>query len=157
MINFSTFILFLDIDGVMNGANEDTPEKQTGIDDQFIFRLNTILTTIKLNYNYDIYIVVTSLWRERAVEILLKKMPKWDIMPLPRYEDINSHNQRGDEINRFLSELLIYDNLKYLIIDDEDFDLTKFYESNTLYITDSYTGITNEDVVKIIHKVKYER
>lgn len=149
-----TKILFLDIDGVLNG-HQKLDSGYCGIDPQCAARFNKILKQYP-----DLKIIISSSWRylvltgqmtlEGFESLLLTHgiRCRGRIMGITRkdnkeYETDLRINQIRDYINGFYYS----DNYKWLILDDMDIDIAPVKEHIKI---DGLTGLQDEDVDRII-------
>lgn len=149
-----TKILFLDIDGVLNG-HQKLDSGYCGIDPQCAVRFNKILRRYP-----DLKIIISSSWRylvltgqmtlEGFESLLLTHgiRCRGRIMGITRkdnkeYETDLRINQIRDYINGFYYS----GNYKWLILDDMDIDIAPVKEHIKI---DGLTGLQDEDVDRII-------
>lgn len=155
-------VIFLDVDGVLNNAKTFykrylnyliTGKQNLEIDEKMVERLKKIVDATSAK------IVLSSSWRVfftkhnnevfadskgyQLCEILEKyNMEIFDLTPY----DKNRH--RGNEISAYLNENEVD---KYIIIDDDDFDLQDLSEH--VIKTSFKSGLTDEHVIDAIEKL----
>ena len=147
-------VIFLDIDGVLNmyGDSCRTFMKPYGqhIEPHLVARLNYVLENVN-----DLKIVISSSWRLNMKD-LEKQMTEqgfkyWDYV----VGKTPSGEARGLEILAWLSDKEIE---KYLVIDDEHFDICgkkcNVIPSNRFLQTDGNEGLLNKDALHIIKYFK---
>ena len=166
-------IIFLDIDGVLNSAEfAERHYKETG---KGLFLYDFLdpfaVDSMKkfLDKHPDIRLVISSSWRYGDVHKTIDFFRGNGMSPLADYvigDTPRSYSgERGKEIQWFLEHIdtdvigdLILDNGikvdRYVIVDDDYFDMLDFQKENHLVNIDSLHGITNNDYDKI-EKILY--
>lgn len=166
-------IIFLDIDGVLN--SEDFAERHYKETGKGLFLYDFLdpvaVDSMKkfLDKHPDIRLVISSSWRYGDVHETIDFFRSNGMSPLADYVIGDTprlySGERGKEIQWFLEHIgtdligdLIIDNGikvdRYVIVDDEDFDVLDFQKENHLVKTDILHGITNKDYDKI-EKILY--
>ena len=166
-------IIFLDIDGVLNSEEfAERHYKETG---KGLFMYDFLdpfaVDSMKkfLDKHPDIRLVISSSWRYGDVHNTVDFFRSNGMSPLADYvigETPRSYSmERGKEIQWFLEHIgtdvmgdFIIDNDikidRYVIVDDEDFDMLDFQKENHIVKIDRLYGITNDDYDKI-EKILY--
>lgn len=166
-------IIFLDIDGVLNSVDfAERNYKETG---KGLFMYDFLdpfaVDSMKkfLDKHPDIRLVISSSWRYGDVHETVDFFRSNGMSPLADYvigDTPRSYSgERGKEIQWFMEHIgtdvmgdFIIDNDikvdRYVIVDDEDFDMLDFQKENHLVKIDSLHGITNNDYDKI-EKILY--
>ena len=166
-------IIFLDIDGVLNsGEFAERHYKETGKGLFMYDFLDTVaVDSMKkfLDNHQDIRLVISSSWGYGNVHKTVDFFRSNGMSPLADYVIGDTprlySGERGKEIQWFLEHIgtdvigdFIIDNDikvdRYVIVDDEDFDMLGFQKENHLVKIDSMHGITNNDYEKI-EKILY--
>ena len=139
-------VIFLDIDGVMNSQdwyNEHLGEGD--IDYNAVKLLKLYIET------HDLYIVITSSWRELTLKQTLQVLGETAMVDIvDRIIGQTPHcfdGNRGKEIDMWLADRPEVD--EFYIIDDEDFDI---HQKEHLIKTDYMHGLTQEDLNKMTWK-----
>lgn len=144
--------IFLDVDGVLN-TEEDWAKKVYSLNSKCVKSFCKLLSSLK-----DPKVVLSSTWRNgiardgtTAVHIdeLIKALEPAGIKSLDK-TGVAPDGSRTKEIEHYLRR---HSEDSYIILDD---DLELFDQKmNTpyLYITSSKTGLTNEDVTRILKYV----
>ena len=166
--------LFLDIDGVLNTAryskylidhNEDENDEFGAIfDSDAVNNLALIINSVP-----DLKLIISSSWRFKGWDWMNRL---WEERQLPgkifsftpgleyvKFSDIINQNDsesvypygtRGLEIGEWLRLYASRNSIlyKYAIIDDED-DFPPYYKDHVI-LTDQFTGITKDTVVKVL-------
>lgn len=147
-------VIFLDIDGVLNmyGASCSTFMKPYGqhIEPHLVTRLNYVLENVN-----DLKIVISSSWRLNMKD-LEKQIKEQGFKYWERVVGRTpTREARGLEILDWLSDK---DIEKYLVIDDENFDICgekcNVIPANCFLQTDGNEGILNKDALNIIKYFK---
>ena len=176
-------IIFLDIDGVLNGIETEDgkriPNFKGGLDDRaFGFSPDLVANLRKVLDATDARIVVSSSWRHfkeyymdelRGVkpprdwrELLAGMMGRGPDLfigstpPLSMYEYI----VRGMEIKQWMkdneSKFGVPDeDYRFCIIDDEVTSILKVFDARNVVHTNGHVGLTSSDADKVIHILKY--
>jgi len=166
-------IIFLDIDGVLNSVDfAERNYKKTGkglLMSDFLDPFAVDGMKKFLDKHPDIRLVISSSWRYGDVHETVDFFRRNGMSPLADYvigDTPRSYSgERGKEIQWFLEHIgtdvmgdFIIDNDikvdRYVIVDDEDFDMLDFQKENHLVKIDSQYGITNNDYDKI-EKILY--
>ena len=161
-------IIFLDIDGVLNSVEfAERHYKETGKRLSLFDLLDPFaVDSMKkfLDKHPDIRLVISSSWRYGNVYETVDFFRSNGMSPLADYvigDTPRSYSgERGKEIQWFLEHIgtdvmgdfIIDNNIKvdrYVIVDDEDFDMLGFQKENHLVKIDGLHGITNNDYDKI--------
>ena len=148
-------VIFLDIDGVMNSEDWYEFIEGTDLDKSKGFDRDIDYRTVKLLDLYikkhDLYIVITSSWRELTLKQTLQVLGETAMVDIidriigqtTRRFDGN----RGKEIDMFLKDRPEID--EFYIIDDDCFDI---HQKEHLIHTDYEHGLTKEDLDKMTWK-----
>jgi hypothetical protein len=148
-------LLFLDFDGVIT-----TLESKWEICPEKIKLLNKIVEQT------DCRIVVSSTWRlnktvEELQELLDGKgftgrvIGKTPSLPYIKFEDSPIQFCRGEEIKYFLQKMTERGNIKSYCIVDDDQDFL-YTQRNNFVNTDSFKGISEQDIEKVINILNRE-
>lgn len=151
-------VIFLDIDGVLNGHEYDPKAESCLIKKECIDNLSKVLTFV------DVYIVISSAWRYMisrnamsisGFEYMLRTHGlagiKGRIIGITREDrDQCSQTERGVEIEEWLQAHP--DVTSYLVIDDNDFGIST--KSHPFLKTDEKTGLTIADADKAIQMLR---
>lgn len=156
-------VIFLDIDGVLNGDN-GSPLFSEGwpishLETNLIEKINQIVEALDQISEIKTKIVISSSWRVRftlpeMIEMLQTKGLRVEIIGVtPRLfpKKMSLPVERGQEIKAWLQDIKEYQVNKFVILDDESdmMDLKNF-----LIKTNYKTGITDADVNKAINMLK---
>ena len=158
-------IIFLDVDGVLNNENTkaSAPSGCMGVEDKLISKLVKIVTET------DAKIVLTSDWKigwesfdiycSEDAKYLNRKLKKYGLKISAKTYDDHVYDRffedRGKGIHKFLEKVQNVES--YVVIDDHTF--TDFDDEimSHLVLTDYKTGITDEDVAKVISVFNREK
>ncbi len=156
-------VIFLDIDGVLNG--DDAPPlfgegwPLSHLETCLIEKINRIVETLDQISEIKTKIVISSSWRVRFSLEEITNMLKTkglraeiiDVTPRILPTRMSEYIQRGQEIKSWLQNIKEYQVDKFIILDDESdmMDLKKY-----LIKTDYTTGITDDDVNKVIDMLR---
>lgn len=136
-LNIDTnYYIFLDIDGVLN-KESDWKKGLYYINKECLNNFLIYLNKIK---NYKVVLIST--WRNGdGIKVLEKYFPIYDKTP-------NSNKDRQAEVEYYIKRNNI---TKYIIIDD-DVSLYHTPERVNIYIPDYKTGLTMNDIKKLLKK-----
>lgn len=136
-LNIDTnYYIFLDIDGVLN-KESDWKKGLYYINKECLNNFLIYLNKIK---NYKVVLIST--WRNGdGIKVLEKYFPIYDKTP-------NSNKDRQAEVEYYIKRNNI---TKYIIIDD-DVSLYHTPERVNIYIPDYKTGLTINDIKKLLKK-----
>lgn len=149
------FIIFLDIDGVLNCQVFYEKRKKDGYEGQICKERMSLLNSLVKELNATV--VISSTWRSDGVEKLQKVFNEngatFLINDITPYGGIGT--VRGNEIRMWLQENITpishgcysHDFTNYAIIDD-DSDMLLWQRAN-FFQTDSYSGLTPNICYKI--------
>lgn len=136
-------ILFVDVDGVLNSAQDGYSIKLST--DSHLKFLRMIVKSTGAN------IVLSSSWRigfTPASKNLLTRFKEYGLELMDCTPEL-SGACRGDEIRKWLEEFETeYDVERFAILDDES-DMAEFTETNLIQ-TDTNVGLQKEDAVQCI-------
>ena len=134
-LNIDTnYYIFLDIDGVLN-KESDWKKGLYYINKECLNNFLIYLNKIK---NYKVVLIST--WRNGdGIKVLEKYFPIYDKTP-------NSNEDRQAEVEYYIKRNNI---TKYIIIDD-DISLYNTPERVNIYIPDYKTGLTKNDIKKLL-------
>lgn len=147
--------IFLDIDGVLNDEqyiiecyekhHKPMHMNHVPFDPKCLNNLANLVYTLEKN-NYKIEIILSSTWRLDPIdyEIVNARLAEYGLRLKDKTPNIN--HERGFEIQEFLKDKE-YNNV--IILDDEWFDINKYYPNN-LIIVNPKIGLQKEDVVKAL-------
>lgn len=151
------YYIFLDVDGVLNDEVyiEECYEKNGGypmsmnhvpFDPKALTNLMNLVKEIRL-YG-EPHIILSSTWRlhEVDMEIVNARIAEYGLRLEGKTPYI--HSNRGEEIQDFLSGLSVND-YRFVILDDDKFDIENIYPDNLVYINRLY-GLSSEDVDKAL-------
>lgn len=156
-------VLFLDIDGVLNGHDYSPDAESSTIRKECVVNLSRILT------QSDCKVVIISAWRYmilgeamtiKGFEYMLRTHGlagiKDRIVGITRkdYESgqVENSTERADQITEWLGEHKEVSN--YVVLDDLDLGHSLFHP---FVQTDGKVGLTAQDVEKVLHIFKYGR
>ena len=141
----SSYIIFLDIDGVLNQLQGN-----------YYLDIRCIKNLATLCHKLNAQIVLTSSWRigylhigscSPQIEELKAKFARYGIVLNGRVKNLNN---RTDEIKEYIDT---YQIKRFLILDDDKMEFLNGILPNT-YFVDGKKGLTEQDVNKIIRKYK---
>ena len=149
--------IFLDCDGVLNNANyikkcyRKNGHKPMSMycvpfDPYNLKNLAKLVRKTKAN------IVLTSTWRldKEHIAVLKARLAEYVLRIYDMTDNINMI--RGVEIKELLKSHRDIEN--YVVIDDEEYDLSNFIDNKHLVIVDSKYGLTFGDRIRAINKLK---
>lgn len=138
--------LFLDIDGVMVGFS-DRKKYNRGIKwNDFWIPERTLALLKELYTEFRPRIVITSTWRKNfdAMRYLYKTFEDNGIKIWGKLANRGEKEELIKDYIKKLEEFYLQDNkLKYIVLDDCNFNITNFIK------VDSYEGLTEKDIDKI--------
>lgn len=155
------YYIFLDIDGVLNDEvyiekcydmNGGYPMSMNfaPFDPKALFNLMNLVQKIRLVSDGEPRIVLSSTWRlnEIDTEIVKARIAEYGLRLFDKTPHI--HSERGLEIKSFLSEQDLDENdYKFVILDDDKFDIETIYADNLVYVNRIY-GLSVSDVNKAL-------
>lgn len=146
-------VLFLDIDGVLNSEfyYEHCRKQDSDIDD---YKVMLIANLVK---QFNLRIVLTSSWRESNIvetkKRLIEKEPSLASL-VPYMIDQTRRREdrvRGYEIQDWINHNKQHIN-KYVIIDDDDFDILEVQKPNLIKVN-NYFGVMTSDIIPRIFEI----
>lgn len=145
------FILFLDIDGVLNSVNDmkkrcDETGRKIVYYDEIEPRCMDILSSI-LKTLPEISIVITSSWR-LSTRLWKKIVSAFQSIGIEESDIDKTRNfgSRGKEICRYLLDIPNHQKVKFLILDDEYHDFESWGLEPHLVMIDPYKGLQKNHV-----------
>ena len=149
--------IFLDCDGVLNNKryiekcyrkNGHKPMSMYCVpfDPYNLKNLAKLVRKTKAN------IVLTSTWRldKEHIAVLKARLAEYGLRIYDMTDNINMI--RGAEITEWLKQHRDIEN--YVVIDDEEYNLSNFIDNKHLVIVDSKYGLTFGDRIKAIEKLR---
>ena len=152
--------IFLDIDGVLNDEtyigecykrhNKPMHMNHVPFNPKSLNVLMELCQSIEKN-GYEVRIILSSTWRlhEIDVEIVKARIAEYGL----RLYDKTSYilGNRGKEIQEYLKDK---ENYKFIIIDDDKFDIENLYHDNFIHVNPLYgLSITDKNkALKIVLK-----
>ncbi len=155
------YYIFLDIDGVLNDEvyiekcydmNGGYPMSMSYVpfDPKALSNLMNLVQKIRLVSDGEPRIVLSSTWRlhETDTEIVKARIAEYGLRLFDKTPYI--HSERGLEIKSFLSKQNLDENdYKFVILDDDKFDIETIYADNLVYVNRIY-GLSVSDVNKAL-------
>lgn len=155
------YYIFLDIDGVLNDEvyiekcydmNGGYPMSMSYVpfDPKTLFNLMNLVQKIRLVSDEEPRIVLSSTWRlhETDTGIVKARIAEYGLRLFDKTPYI--HSERGLEIKSFLSKQNLDENdYKFVILDDDKFDIETIYADNLVYVNRIY-GLSVSDVNKAL-------
>ncbi len=155
------YYIFLDIDGVLNDEiyiekcydmNGGYPMSTSYVpfDPKTLFNLMNLVQKIRLVSDEEPRIVLSSTWRlrETDTEIVKARIAEYGLRLFDKTPYI--HSERGLEIKSFLNKQNLDENdYKFVILDDDKFDIETIYADNLVYVNRIY-GLSVSDVNKAL-------
>lgn len=149
--------IFLDCDGVLNNINytkkcyrknghKPMSMYCTPFDPYNLKNLAKLVRKTKAN------IVLTSTWRldKEHIAVLKARLAEYGLRIYDMTDNINMI--KGAEITEWLKQHRDIEN--YVVIDDEEYNLSNFIDNKHLVIVDSKYGLTFGDRIKAIEKLR---
>ena len=150
-------IIFLDVDGVLNNANYIKKcYRKNGHKPMSMYCVPfgpyNLKNLAKLVRKTKANIVLTSTWRldKEHIAVLKARLAEYGLRIYDMTDNINMI--RGVEIKEWLKSHRDIEN--YVVIDDEEYDLSNFIDNKHLVIVDSNYGLTFGDRIRAINKLK---
>lgn len=153
-------IIFLDVDGVLNNAHniKKCYKKSINKKNTVYFGKNVPFDPYNLKNLAKIVkktgskIVLSSTWRiyKSHLYVLEARLAEYGLRIYDMTDNINMI--RGVEIKEWLKSHRDIEN--YVVIDDEEYDLSNFIDNKHLVIVNSEYGLTFGDRVKAIEKLR---
>jgi len=145
------FTLFLDFNGITHPISLQIPTSLSELTSQGIygsgplFRRDNVLQVNRLIHKLDAQVVISSSWRLEFGWKPFKSLFMGRVIGQTPWLD---HGLRYDEILLYLGQREIADSA-FLILDDNG---QQFPDNAPLYVTDSNTGLTTNDVDTILFR-----
>lgn len=150
-------IIFLDVDGVLNNANYTKKcYRKNGHKPMSMYCVPfdpyNLKNLAKLVRKTKANIVLTSTWRldKEHIAVLKARLAEYGLRIYDMTDNINMI--RGVEIKEWLKSHRDIEN--YVVIDDEEYNLSNFIDNKHLVIVDSNYGLTFGDRIRAINKLK---
>lgn len=153
-------IVFLDCDGVLNNASyikkcykKSINKKNTVYSGKNVpFDPYNLKNLAKIVKKTGAKIVLSSTWRiyKSHLYVLEARLAEYGLRIYDKTDNINMI--RGVEIKEWLKSHRDIEN--YVVIDDEEYDLSNFIDNKHLVIVDSKYGLTFGDRIRAINKLK---
>ena len=153
-------IVFLDCDGVLNNANyikkcykKSINKKNTIYSGKNVpFDPKCLKNLAKIVKKTNAKIVLSSTWRiyKSHIYVLEARLAEYGLRIYDKTDDINMI--KGAEITEWLKQHRDIEN--YVVIDDEEYNLSNFIDNKHLVIVDSKYGLTFGDRIRAINKLK---
>jgi hypothetical protein len=140
-------VFFLDLDGVLNiidGDNSTYLKQEEHFERNLVNKLNKVLSS------FDINIVISSSWRDNMSDLLseLKRSGFKHEDKVIGHTPFLSH--RGLEIHEYIYK---NDIDKYLIIDDNIFEILEFFDMENILKVDCKKGLDiNELLIRLSNR-----
>lgn len=161
--------IFLDIDGVLNneeytklcyekwGRNTPFFCNNVPFDPSSLEQLAYLCSYIKSKED-EPCIILTSSWRlsESDFIVAAARLAEYNI----KIKDIVSKDmwlKRGQQIKKYLNEEISYSSVDFVIIDDEKFDIEKYFLDELVLVNPQY-GFTSKEKTKaekILYKIDF--
>ena len=149
--------IFLDCDGVLNNINYTKKcYKKNGKKPMSMyctpFDPYNLKNLAKIVRKTGANIVLTSTWRldKERMAVLRARLAEYGLKIYDMTDNINMI--RGVEIKEWLKSHRYIEN--YVVIDDEEYNLSNFIDNKHLVIVNSEYGLTFRDRVKAIEKLR---
>lgn len=149
--------IFLDCDGVLNNINYTKKcYKKNGKKTMSMyctpFDPYNLKNLAKIVRKTGANIVLTSTWRldKEHIAVLKARLAEYGLKIYDMTDNINMI--RGVEIKEWLKSHRDIEN--YVVIDDEEYNLSNFIDNKHLVIVNSEYGLTFRDRVKAIEKLR---
>lgn len=150
-------IIFLDVDGVLNNINYTKKcYKKNGKKSMSMyctpFDPKCLKNLAKIVKKTGAKIVLSSTWRiyKSHIYVLEARLAEYGLRIYDKTDNINMI--RGVEIKEWLKSHRDIEN--YVVIDDEEYNLSNFIDNKHLVIVDSNYGLTFGDRIRAINKLK---
>ena len=153
-------IIFLDVDGVLNNASyikkcykRSINKKKTIYSGKNVpFDPHNLKNLAKIVNKTGAKIVLSSTWRifKSHIYVLEARLAEYGLRIYDKTDNINMI--KGAEITEWLKQHRDIEN--YVVIDDEEYNLSNFIDNKHLVIVDSKYGLTFGDRIKAIEKLK---
>ena len=149
--------IFLDCDGVLNNINYTkkcyTKNGHKPMSMYCVpFDPYNLKNLAKLVRKTKANIVLTSTWRldKEHIAVLKARLAEYGLRIYDMTDNINMI--KGAEITEWLKQHKDIEN--YVVIDDEEYNLSNFIDNKHLVIVDSKYGLTFGDRIRAINKLK---
>ena len=149
--------IFLDCDGVLNNINYTKKcYRKNGHKPMSMYCVPfdpyNLKNLAKLVRKTKANIVLTSTWRldKEHIAVLKARLAEYGLRIYDMTDNINMI--RGVEIKEWLKSHRDIEN--YVVIDDEEYNLSNFIDNKHLVIVDSKYGLTFGDRIRAINKLK---
>ena len=149
--------IFLDCDGVLNNINYTkkcyTKNGHKPMSMYCVpFDPYNLKNLAKLVRKTKANIVLTSTWRldKEHIAVLKARLAEYGLRIYDMTDNINMI--KGAEITEWLKQHKDIEN--YVVIDDEEYNLSNFIDNKHLVIVDSNYGLTFGDRIKAIEKLR---
>ena len=149
--------IFLDCDGVLNNANYIKKcYRKNGHKPMSMyctpFDPHNLKNLAKIVKKTGAKIVLSSTWRifKSHIYVLEARLAEYGLRIYDMTDNINMI--KGAEITEWLKQHRDIEN--YVVIDDEEYDLSNFIDNKHLVIVDSNYGLTFGDRIKVIEKLR---
>ena len=153
-------IIFLDVDGVLNNIDnikkcykKSINKKETFYSGKNVpFDIKCLKNLAKIVKKTGAKIVLSSTWRiyKSHIYVLEARLAEYGLRIYDMTDNINMI--RGVEIKEWLKSHRDIEN--YVVIDDEEYNLSNFIDNKHLVIVDSKYGLTFGDRIKAIEKLR---
>ena len=150
-------IIFLDVDGVLNNANYTKKcYRKNGHKPMSMYCVPfdpyNLKNLAKIVKKTGAKIVLSSTWRiyKSHIYVLEARLAEYGLRIYDKTDDINMI--KGAEITEWIKQHRDIEN--YVVIDDEEYDLSNFIDNKHLVIVDSKYGLTFGDRIKAIEKLR---
>ena len=150
-------VIFLDVDGVLNNANYTKKcYRKNGHKPMSMYCVPfgpyNLKNLAKIVKKTGAKVVLSSTWRiyKSHIYVLEARLAEYGLRIYDKTDNINMI--RGVEIKEWLKSHRDIEN--YVVIDDEEYNLSNFIDNKHLVIVDSKYGLTFGDRVKAIEKLR---
>lgn len=153
-------IIFLDVDGVLNNASyikkcykKSINKKETFYSGKNVpFDIKCLKNLAKIVKKTGAKIVLSSTWRiyKSHIYVLEARLAEYGLRIYDKTDIINMI--KGAEITEWLKQHRDIEN--YVVIDDEEYNLSNFIDNKHLVIVNSEYGLTFGDRIRAINKLK---
>lgn len=151
--------IFLDVDGVLNDETYITQcyerHKKPMHMNHVPFNPKSLNVLMELcqqieKMNYEVRIILSSTWRlgEIDTEIVKARIAEYGLTIYDKTPYI--HSNRGKEIKEYLKDK---NNYKFIILDDDKFDIESVYPENLIHINSQF-GLSVSDKNKALALIK---